>query len=139
MKQTNDHNCGSAAIIYFCRLNGITAPILENIDGVSLLTRCEPKRGTKPVEIKKFVASLLPVRSQYHTPEPQAPSIVLYLSDPKDEESGHYAVVTQIKGRVVFVFDPWTGSVIRWNRKYFESVWRCHWYGDRWMLTAKRP
>jgi predicted double-glycine peptidase len=135
MKQTNDFNCGPAAIIYFLKLHGVVCPL--SIEGVMDAVRCEPERGTDPRWIREFVSGFFEVEAHFDSKKLVAPSIVLYLSESRDEESGHYGVVTKIGEHNVIIFDPWADCEYEMKLIHFIPDWHCRWYGDRWMLTAK--
>jgi ABC-type bacteriocin/lantibiotic exporter with double-glycine peptidase domain len=99
--------------------------------------RCNPERGTNPKWMFQFVSGFLDVQAQFNTKQLVAPSIVLYLAESRDKESGHYGVVTFVGAEYVTIFDPFSDREYRLKSEYFEHDWQCPWYGDRWMLTAK--
>jgi ABC-type bacteriocin/lantibiotic exporter with double-glycine peptidase domain len=133
VKQTNDYNCGSAAISYFLKLHELPQP---PIDAISAATGCEPNRGTKPERVEKLLSGFLPVKAQFDTKELKPEAIVIYLADFNQDQSGHYGVVTKLIGDNILLFNPWTGKIEATSRKLFEFNWRTPWYGSRWMLTA---
>ena len=135
MRQTNDYNCGPAAIIYFLKLYGVECPL--TIQGVEDAVCCNPERGTTPEAIEQLISAFLPVKAQFNTKQLVAPSIVLYLAESRDKESGHYGVVTFVGAEYVTIFDPFSDREYWLKAEYFKHDWQCPWYGDRWMLTTK--